>query len=123
ARQMGNDQGAVEICRRILAVDPAHRGARSLFGLCLAEAGNVREGRNLIEEAVAAEPGNWRFLLNLSILREIEGDLDAATARAREAAALASERFEPWARVGDLCGKRGDFEGAVGALDKALALN
>jgi tetratricopeptide (TPR) repeat protein len=123
ARQMGNDARAVDICRRILAVDPTHRGAQSLIGLCMAEAGNVHEARNLLEEAVAVEPGNWRFLLNLSVLREIEGDLDAAINRAKEATAIASERFEPSARLGDLCGKRGDFEGAVRALDRALAIN
>lgn len=123
ARQTGNDERAVDICRRLLAVDPAHRGARSLIGVCIAEAGDLPNARSLIEEAVAAEPDNWRFLLNLSVLREIEGDIGAATDRARAAAEIASGRFEPWGRLGDLYGKQGDFEAAVAALDKALALN
>ena len=60
---------AVRCCLRI----PTDPRARSLAGLCMAEAGEVDEGRPLIEQAVAAEPGNWRFLLNLSVLREMEG--------------------------------------------------
>lgn len=123
ARRTGNDKTAVEICRRILATDPTHRGARSLIGLCIAEAGDLDRARPLIEEAVALEPDNWRFLLNLSVLREIEGDIDAAVNRATEATAFAPERFESWARLGDLYGKRGDFEAAVPALENALAID
>lgn len=123
ARQTGNDERAVDICRRILAAEPTNQGARSLLGVCIAEAGDVPEARPLIEDALAAEPGNWRFLLNLSVLREIEGNIDAAVDHAKEATTAAPERFEPWGRLGDLCGKQGDFEGAVAALDKALAIN
>ena len=123
ARQSGNDQRAAEICHRILAAVPNHQGARSLLGVCLAEAGEVDKARPLVEEAAAAEPRNWRFLLNLSVLREIEGKLDSAIDHAKGATAVASERFESWGRLGDLYGKQGNFEGAVSALDKALALN
>jgi len=122
ARGSGNVAAALEICRRILAADPTHRGAKSLAGVCLAESGDVDKARPLIEEAVSDEPRNWRFLLNLSVLREIEGRLDTASQNAREAATTAPDRFEPWGRLGQLCGKQGDFEGAVVALEKAVAL-
>jgi tetratricopeptide (TPR) repeat protein len=122
ARRSGNVAAALEICRRILAVDPKHYGAKSLVGLCMAESGDVEEARPLIEEAAAAEPQNWRFLLNLSVLREIEGRMDDAIQGAREAAAVAPDQFEPWGRLGELYGKRGDFENAAAALEKAIAL-
>lgn len=123
ARQAGNDQKVVELCRAILAADPAHRGARSLIGICIAESGDVNRARPFIEEAAAAEPGNWRFLLNLSVLREMERDLASATARAEDAVAAAPERFETWARLGDINGKQGDFAGAVAAIEKALSIS
>jgi tetratricopeptide (TPR) repeat protein len=122
ARRSGNVAAALEICRRILVANPADHGAKSLIGLCMAEAGEVGEARPLVEEAVSAEPDNWRFLLNLSVLREIEGRLDDAILRAREAATLASDQFETWGRLGQLCGKQGDLDGAVAALERAVAL-
>ena len=67
---------AQEICHRILAVDPTDLGANSLLGLCFAESGRMDEARSLIEGAASAEPRTWRFLLNLSVLREIEGRID-----------------------------------------------
>jgi tetratricopeptide (TPR) repeat protein len=122
ARAAGNLAAAAEICRRLLAGDPDHRGASSLLGLCMAESGDVEGARPLIEEAVSAEPGNWRFLMNLSFLREIERRSDDAIQAARDAAARAPDRFEPWGRLGELHGKRADFEGAAAALEKAVAL-
>lgn len=122
ARRSGNGAAAVEICRRILAADPSHPGAKSLVGLCLVEAGDVNQGRPLIEEAVRGEPRNWRFLLNLSFLREIEGRINDAIQSAKEAAASAVDQFEPWGRLGELYGKRGDFENAAAALEKAVAI-
>ena len=122
ARQAGDDRKVMEICRAMLAANAAHLGARSLIGVCFAEAGDLDRARLLIEQPAALEPGNWRFLLNLSVLREIEKNLVAATASAKAAATAAPERFETWARLGDLSGKQGDFAGAVAALDKALAI-
>lgn len=122
ARQAGQDQQAVALCRQILAADPAHRGARSLIGVCMAEAGDVAGARALVEEAAAAEPGNWRFALNLSALREIEGRGDEAAECARRATTLAPERFEVWARLGSLAANQGDYAGAVPALERALGM-
>jgi tetratricopeptide (TPR) repeat protein len=123
ARRSGDVAATLEICRRILAADPTDRGARSLAGLCLAEGGDVDEGRPLIEEAVSVEPRNWRFLLNLSVLREVEGRIDNAIESAREATRVGPTQFETWGRLGELCGKKGDFEGASDALEKAVGLN
>lgn len=122
ARRAGNVAAALEICRRVIVADPSDHGAKSLVGVSMAEAGDVDEARPLIEEAAAAEPENWRFLLNLSILREIEGRIDDAIQSAKEATTIAHDQFETWGRLGQLCGKQGDLEGAVAALERAVAL-
>ena len=122
ARRSGNVAAALEICRRIVVADPTDHGAKSLVGLCMAEAGQVEEARRLIEEAVSAQPENWRFLLNLSVLREIEGRIDEAIHSAKEATAIAHDQFETWGRLGQLCGKQGDLHGAAAALERAVAL-
>jgi len=122
ARRSGNVAAALRICREILTADPTHHGAKSLLGVCIAESGDVDKARPLIEQAVSADPRNWRFLLNLSVLREIECCVDDAIRKAREAATLAPDQFETWGRLGQLCVKEGDLEGAVVALEKAVAL-
>ena len=83
----------------------------------------MEKARPLIEGPVTAEPGNWRFLINLSVLREAEGRIDDAIGSARLAAAAGPDRFETWGRLGELCGKAGDLKGAASALEKAVALN
>ncbi len=123
ARQAGDDAQAEALCRQILASNPQHRGARSLLAVCLAEAGDLAQAAPMAVAVLEEEPGNWRFALNLSAIRQLEGDVTAATAWARDAAQLAPQRFEPWGRLGDLLGQQGQFDEAVSVLEHALQLN
>lgn len=123
ARQGGDDAAAELLCRSILDGDPDNFAARSLLAVCLAERGEIADARPLAEQAVTAEPGNWRFQLNLSVIREIDGDAEAALECARKATALAPDRFEPWGRLGDLAGINERFEEATVALKRASDLN
>lgn len=123
ARQAGDDAQAEALCRQVLASDPQHRGARSLLAVCLAEAGDPGQAAPMAVAVLEEEPGNWRFALNLSVIRQLEGDVTAAIAWARDAAELAPQRFEPWGRLGDLLGQQEQFEEAVAVLEHALQLN
>ncbi|WP_284125546.1 tetratricopeptide repeat-containing sulfotransferase family protein [Parerythrobacter aestuarii] len=122
ARQGGQPQRTVDICRAVLADEPDNREARSLLAVCFVEAGHIDRAGPLIEETVRAEPGNWRLQLNLSVLREAQGRMDDAMEAARSATERGSDRFESWGRLGDLAGRAGDFETAAEALSRALAL-
>ncbi|GJL90982.1 tetratricopeptide repeat-containing sulfotransferase family protein [Hyphococcus sp.] len=121
ARLNGDNQTAIKLCRDILADAPDRLDAISLLGVNLAETGDLDGARPLITRALNAEPQNWRFLLNNSVLLECEGKLAAARAEAKKAADVSPERFEAWGRLGDLDGKLEDYSGAVEALEKALA--
>ena len=123
ARLSGDDQTAIRLCREALTQDSNNFEAMSMLGLSLAETGQLDEARNLINAALAADPDNWRFLLNQSTLLECEGDLAAARQAAEQAAKEAPEKFEPWGRIGDLSGKQGDFTAAAEALTKAISIN
>ncbi len=123
ARLNGDDQAAIEMCRQLLAADPDNADAMSLLGVSLAEIGQLDEARRLIMSALNTAPGNWRFLLNQSILQECEGDLAAALQTAEQAGVNTPDKFEVWGRVGDLSGKQGNFTRAAEALTKALSIN
>ena len=123
ARLNGDDQAAIDICRRALQDAPDNTDAMSLLGVSLAETGQLDEARPLIAAALNAAPDNWRYLLNQSILDECEGNLPAARENAGRAAARAPEKFEVWGRVGDLSGKMGNFRDAADALAKAVSIN
>ncbi len=123
ARQGGDDAVAEALCRSILNGDPGNFAARSLLAVCLAERGEIADARPLAEQAAESDPDNWRFLLNLSVIREIDGDAEAALDYARKATGLAPERFEAWGRLGDLAGTQGRFDEATLALDRASDLN
>lgn len=123
ARLNGDGRTAASLCQQVLADDPNNPNAKSLLGVCFAEAGQTQQARPLVEAALATAPDNWRFLLNYSVLQEAEGDMPGARASAEKAAAAAPERFEPWGRLGDICGKLEDFAGAADALGKAIAIN
>ncbi len=122
ARLNGDDQTAIRLSREILAENPRDAEAASLLGVSLAETGDLAAARPLIIRALESAPQSWRFLLNYSVLLEREGDLAAARAEAETAAVAAPDRFECWGRLGDLAGKLQDYNGAVDALEKALAI-
>ena len=54
----GQRDGALEICRRILAAHPDHAGAAHLAGVVEAEAGHLGEAVRLLGRAVELAPGN-----------------------------------------------------------------
>lgn len=123
ARLNGDDQTAIEICRKLLAAEPDNVDAMSMLGVSLAETSQLDEARRLIKAALEAAPDNWRFLLNQSVLLENEGDLAAALQAAQQAGVVAPDTFEVWGRVGDLSGKQGNFALAAEALTKAISIN
>jgi len=123
ARLQGDHATAISTCRELLALDPASADAQSLLGVSLIETGQVEEGAKFVTQALNAEPSNWRFLLNISILYEAREDIAAALSAVKEAAKTTHDRFEVWGRLGNLFGMMGDFHSSADALEKALALN
>lgn len=123
ARLHGDNPTAITICRQLLDQNDDNMQAISLLGVSLAEVGAIEDARPLVERAVAAEPANWRFILNQSILLECEGDIHSACAAAERAAEAGPDRFETWGRLGDLAGRLENYQRATEALAKAVEIN
>lgn len=121
ARLADDYDSAIKFCRAFLDVHPGSPDAESLLGLCEIEIGR-REGEERIVKSAEAAPKNASAQLNLSILRERQGDLRKAVASANAAASLDKHYFEAWAQLGKLLGKGEKFDEAFTALEQAMAL-
>lgn len=121
ARLSDDYDSAIKLCRAFLDVNPASPDGESLLGLCEIEIGR-REGEARIVGAAEAAPKNAAAQLNLSILRERQGDIRSAVVHASEAATLDSRSFEAWAQLGKLLGKGEKFDEAFSALEQAMKL-
>ncbi len=121
ARLADDYSGAITLLRAFLEVNPGSPEGESLLGLCEIESGRS-EGEARIVKAAEAAPKNAGVLLNLSILRERQGDLRNAVASANTAATLDPRSFEAWAQLGKLLGKGEKFDEAFAALQHAMAI-
>lgn len=121
ARLADDYDSAIKLCRAFLDVNPGSAEGESLLGLCEIEIGR-REGEARIIRAAEVAPQNAAVQLNLSILREIQGDIRNAVVHASGAATLDSRSFEAWAQLGKLLGKGEKFAEAFAALEQALKL-
>ncbi|HBK92158.1 MAG TPA: hypothetical protein DDZ68_10855 [Parvularcula sp.] len=121
ARLADDYGGAIKLCRAFLDVNPGAPEAESLLGLCEIETGRT-EGASRIIKAAEAAPKSAALQLNLSILRERQGDIRGAVVHANSAARLDPRSFEAWAQLGKLLGKGEKLDEAFAALEQALKL-
>jgi len=119
ARLANDYDSAIKLCRAFLDVNPQSPTGESLLGLCEVESGR-RGGEARIVKAAEAAPKDPAIILNLSILRENQGDIRNAVTHANTAATLDPRSFEAWAQLGKLLGKGEKFDEAFSALEQAL---
>lgn len=121
ARLADDYDSAMALCHAYLAANPGDPEAESLLGLCEIET-NRPGGAKKIENAADRKPNSHTTLLNLSILRERQGEIRAAVQHASSAAMTAPSSFECWAQLGKLLGMAEKYEEALSALDSAHKL-
>lgn len=121
ARLKDNYDTAIALCNAFLIAHPDDPEGESLLGLCEVET-NLPGGEKRIEGAAARNPRSHTILLNLSSLRERQGDLKSAIQSANSAALRAPATFECWAQLGKLLGKAEKFEESLAALEQALKI-
>ncbi len=121
ARLADDYDGAIKLCRTYLDVNPVSPEGESLLGLCEIETGRQGGAARIVKAAQAA-PMSAPLAVNLSILREREGDIRSAVVHASNAARLDAKSFEAWAQLGNALGKGEKFDEAFTALGEALRL-
>src|SRR4051812_2185601 len=119
AAQMGDPAGAIPHFEAVLAADPGDLPTRTNLAQALVAAGDLdRAG-----EICAGAPANPRLLRIAAYVPQQQGRLAEAAAAYEAVLAAFPDDFESWNNLGNVRSATGDREGAVAALQQALALN
>jgi tetratricopeptide (TPR) repeat protein len=112
---------AEAVFREIIADDPNNADALNSLGYMFAERGQrLDEAVSLVERALAVEPGNGAYLDSLGWAYYKLNQLEKAEGPLREAAKQLPKISVIQSHLGDLLNKRGLFQEAVDAWQKAL---
>jgi tetratricopeptide (TPR) repeat protein len=112
---------AEAIFRQMIADDPKDANALNSFGYMLAERGQkLDEAVGFVQRALAIEPGNGAYLDSLGWAYYKQNRFEQAEAPLREAAMQLPTVSVIQDHLGDLLNKRGLFEEAITAWQKAL---
>ena len=112
---------AEAIFRQMIADDPKNADALNSFGYMLAERGQkLDEAVALVQRALVIEPGNGAYLDSLGWAYYKQNRLDLAETPLRQAAAQLPTVSVIQDHLGDLLNKRGLFEEAIAAWQRAL---
>jgi tetratricopeptide (TPR) repeat protein len=112
---------AEAIFRQMIGDDPKNADALNSLGYMLAERGQkLDEAIGFVQRALVIEPGNGAYLDSLGWAYYKQNRFDQAEAPLREAAAQLPTVSVIQDHLGDLLNKRGLFDEAVAAWQKAL---
>jgi tetratricopeptide (TPR) repeat protein len=112
---------AETVFRQMIAEDPKNADALNSFGYMLAERGEkLDEAVDLVQRALAIEPGNGAYLDSLGWAYYKQNRFDQAEAPLREAAAKLPTVSVIQDHLGELLNKRDLLEEAIVAWEKAL---
>jgi len=120
--QAGHLEPAVEICRRILGVEPQHGDALHLLGLIAHHRGQHVVAAGYLQRAVASCPGDAECHSNLGIVLQGLGRQDDALAAFRRAVQLKPESVEALRHLGIALLGQGRLEEAIAYCQRAVEL-
>lgn len=112
---------AEAVFRQLMAADPNNADAMNSLGYMFAERGQrLDEAIDLVQRALLIEPGNGAYLDSLGWAYYKQNRLDQAEAPLREAAKQYPSSSVIQSHLGDLLDKRGLYQDAIGAWQRAL---
>jgi tetratricopeptide (TPR) repeat protein len=113
---------AERVFRQVIAEDPEHSDAMNYLGYMLAERGErLQESVELVQRALALDPGNAAYLDSLGWAYFKLNRLDLAQDPLRDASARMRTSSVVQSHYGDLLFKRGQYREAIEAWERALA--
>ena len=117
---MGDEPGAAEAYRAMLALDPENPEAHLEIGLLHEVRGEVREAEEHFVESLKSDPANPRTLYSYASLYYAADDLDTAEELLMRAVA-ADARYSPaLSALASVRARRGDFRDALDYIEKAV---
>ena len=118
----GDIEHEIELLRRAATVDPQHPGIRYNLGFTLLEAGRLEEGETQLRKTLALGHYEAQACAALGRLENERGNAAAALAWFRRATRRAPEDWRTWWNLSVQLEERGDFRGAIRALERVRAL-
>ena len=119
--QQGHPAEAERLCRDLLQRQPAHDAeARHGLSLLRAQQGAYAEAVRLFQEAIAGNPRQPYFYVNLGEARRRLGELDLAIAACRQALALQTELPEAHYNLANGYREQGQLDLAVSHYQQAV---
>ena len=117
---MGDEAGAAEAYRAMLALDPENPEAHLEIGLLHEAQGEVREAEEHLVESLKSDPANPRTLYSYASLYYAADDLETAEELLVRAIA-ADARYSPaLSALASVRARRGDYRDALDYIEKAV---
>jgi tetratricopeptide (TPR) repeat protein len=116
----GQDREAVESCRRAVGLAPQLAEGHRLLSELLEAAGEFTEAAECSRRAAACSPDTASGKADFVRAYLLQGNLGEAEMRLREAIAVYPSSAELYKALGDVLAKRGRFDEAIEACDRAL---
>ena len=117
----GQRSDALSLIAQARAAAPDHPDALAACGMLTLQAGDVAQARALIEQAIAINPRNARYLVNLATVLRACKDSDGELKVLDQALALDPYLFTANLQKGSLFEQRGDTKRAAAAYHGALS--
>ncbi len=114
---------AESLYRQVLAENPGHADALHRLGLIAFQTGRNDAAIDLIQKAIAVQPNDGAYHLNLANALRRRGDLDSAMASYRTAIQVRPDLFEAHHNLGKLLREQGKLDEAAAVLHRALDIN
>jgi predicted O-linked N-acetylglucosamine transferase (SPINDLY family) len=121
--QRGDAAGAAQRLRPLLAGDPDNADLLHVLGLALHKSAHSDEGVALMARAIARNPRQPDFLINLANIHRERGEPEAAEPLLRRAVALAPSYGKAWQVLASLLRQLEKLSEAVDCRRKAVALD
>ena len=123
AFESGHNAEALTRYQALLAANPATVSLAERAGIAALRTGEVERASALIERATASPAASWRAWNARGVLADYRADWGGADAAYAEAAKRSTDRAEIFNNVGWSKMLRGDWSGALGALQRAAQLD
>jgi tetratricopeptide (TPR) repeat protein len=112
---------AENVFREVIAANPKNANALNSFGYMLAERGQkLDESVSLVQRALALDPGNPAYLDSLGWAYYKQNRFELAEKPLKEAAAKLPDVSVIQDHLGDVLNKRGQYQDAIDAWQRAL---
>jgi tetratricopeptide (TPR) repeat protein len=121
-RQHGFLADAEELCRRVLAAEPANPEAEHMLGIIAHQSGKLAQAIEHVRRAIALAPDVALYHANLGEMCRLAGRLDEAIAAGRRAIALDPTNAGAHSNLGIALFEQDMFEDALALHDRAIAL-